>query len=126
MTVITNNNSAPVIESICVQHDLVSYVAQKCRGKANSQWEHGTKHGSISSSLAPDEAGLHANSHTMPSQVEEFVRIEVVAPNSVCESIVGRIRTDLQSCESTVVYTEAIDMMLRPNELAIKSNLQHV
>ena len=126
MTVITNNNSAPVIESICVQHDLVSYVAQKCRGKANSQWEHGSKHGSISSSLAPDEAGLHATSHTMPSQVEEFVRIEVVAPNSVCESIVGRIRTDLQSCESTVVYTEAIDMMLRPNELAIKSNLQHV
>jgi MFS superfamily sulfate permease-like transporter len=126
MTVITDNDSAPIIESICVNHDLVSYVAQKCRGKANSQWEHGHKSSSSLNSLDNHNTGPRTMPPTPLSLAEEFVRIEVVAPNPVCESIVGRIRADLPSCDSTVVYTEAIDMMLRPNELTVKSTLQHV
>lgn len=125
MTVITNNESAPTIESICVTHDLVSYVAQKCRGKANSQWEQSNKSSMISSGLDSYDKGTRNEPHSPTSLAEEFVRIEVVAPNPVCESIVGRIRMDLPSCDSTVVYTEAIDMMLRPNESVLKSTLQH-
>ncbi|MCU0714158.1 MAG: SulP family inorganic anion transporter [Pirellula sp.] len=125
MTVITNNESAPVVESICLQHDLVSYVAQKCRGKANSQWEQADKHASLTDNSSLGDQSAQRPLQTMPAQVEEFVRIEVVAPNRVCESIVGRIRAELPTGNSTVVYTEAIDMMLRPNEAPMKNHLQH-
>lgn len=125
MTVITNNESAPTIESICLTHDLVSYVAQNCRGKANSQWEHSGKGSMISNRIDNYDNLARIEPHSPNSLAQEFVRIEVVAPNPVCESIVGRIRTDLPSCDSTVVYTEAIDMMLRPNEPSVKATLQH-
>jgi MFS superfamily sulfate permease-like transporter len=96
LTVLAQSAFADLIETICSQHEIASYVAQECRGKR----------GSNASDAATNQAADH------------FLRIEVVAPNRVCESIVARIRKETAASDPITVYTEAIDVMHRAAEVS--------
>jgi MFS superfamily sulfate permease-like transporter len=55
----------------------------------------------------------HANHNHLSKR---FTRIEVVASNSLCESIVSKIRSETQPTDPITVYTESIDVMRRAAE----------
>ncbi|MCA9194521.1 MAG: SulP family inorganic anion transporter [Planctomycetales bacterium] len=81
------------IESICFAQPLVSYAAQQCRGR---------------NVLGTRLGGEGAN-----HEPTDYVRIEVVGPSRVCDTIVQQLRQECKQSDEYTVYTEAIHQMCR-------------
>jgi MFS superfamily sulfate permease-like transporter len=105
LTVLADLNFADQIEAICTQLDIESFVAQECRGKRALPFKVASEEDQANESVAVVTV--------QASEPNRFMRIEVVAPNKVCETIVAKIRQESLHAQQTTVYTEAIDVMRR-------------
>jgi ABC-type transporter Mla MlaB component len=105
LTVLSDLALSERIEAICTSHELVSFVGQECRGRHTMSPATGT--GTSLSRSSQEE-----------TTVNRFMRFELVARNRDCEEIVASIRKEFRPSDSITVYTEAIDVMHRPEPAA--------
>jgi MFS superfamily sulfate permease-like transporter len=92
LTILAAAELAEAIDSICSQHEIASYVSEDCRGKRQG--------GPVATIAAGD---------TIP-----YKRIEIVATNRVCDSVIAGIRAATAATDPITVYTEPIEVWFRP------------
>jgi MFS superfamily sulfate permease-like transporter len=92
LTILAAAELAEAIDSICSQHEIASYVSEDCRGK---------RQGGPAATIAAGD--------TIP-----YKRIEIVATNRVCDSVIAGIRAATAATDPITVYTEPIEVWFRP------------
>lgn len=95
LTILAAAELAEAIDSICSQHEIASYVSEDCRGK---------RQGGPAATIAVGD--------TIP-----YKRIEIVATNRVCDSVIAGVRAATAATDPITVYTEPIEVMFRPVEV---------
>ena len=95
LTILAAVELAEAIDSICSQHEIASYFSEDCRGK---------RQGGPAATIAVGD--------TIP-----YKRIEIVATNRVCDSVIAGVRAATAATDPITVYTEPIEVMFRPVEV---------